>query len=161
VRSSFLGDPGAIFFLENSGFGQRKKKEQKKKEPRPEGTSRMENPQSTGTGPRPESKRCGNLAGKASDAPQPEINNLRQVSTQVFSQRLEESAMTIRGEGRGPAMDTILGERWWRSAKYEELNLGRYCNPSIHNYACADQAMSYQTPAALYSGKWKQQPEET
>ena len=99
----------------------------------------------------------------------PEIFNSDQGSqftSEVFTQRLEENGITISMDGRGRAMDNIFVERLWRSVKYEEVylkdyeqvpeavtNLGRYFR--FYNYERAHQALSYQTPAALYFGEWK------
>jgi putative transposase len=102
----------------------------------------------------------------------PEIFNSdqgAQFTSEVFTRRLEENGITISMDGRGRAMDNIFVERLWRSVKYEEVylkdyeevseavtNLGRYFK--FYNHERAHPSLSYQTPAAIYFGKWKAAP---
>lgn len=99
----------------------------------------------------------------------PEIFNTdqgAQFTSEDFTKRLERSGITISMDGRGRAMDNIFVERLWRSVKYEEVylhdyeqvqeavkNLGKYFG--FYNHERPHQALSYQTPAAMYFGKRK------
>jgi len=99
----------------------------------------------------------------------PEIFNSdqgAQFTSEVFTQRLEASGISISRDGRGRAMDNIFVERLWRSVKYEEVYLKDYTHVSeavrdLRNYFLfykrerGHQALGYQTPAAIYFGKGK------
>ncbi len=99
----------------------------------------------------------------------PEIFNSdqgAQFTSEVFTKRLEECAITISMDGRGRAMDNIFVERLWRSVKYEEVYLKDYEQVPeavtnlrnyflFYNHERAHQALGYQTPAAIYFGKRK------
>ena len=99
----------------------------------------------------------------------PEIFNSdqgAQFTSEDFTQRLEERGITISMDGRGRAMDNIFVERLWRSVKYEEVYLHDYEQVSeavtnlrnyfrFYNHQRGHQALDYQTPAAIYFGKWK------
>jgi putative transposase len=78
-----------------------------------------------------------------------------------YTARLSAAGIQISMDGRGRALDNIFTERFWRSLKYEEVYLHDYGSPrdarqgitryiGFYNHERPHQALSYQTPAALY-----------
>ncbi len=70
----------------------------------------------------------------------------------------------ISMDGRGRALDNVFTERLWRSVKYEEVYIKDYASPkearrgleryfAYYNHERPHQALSYQTPAAVYADK--------
>jgi len=60
---------------------------------------------------------------------QPEIFHTdqgAQLTSLAFTERLKNSGIRIRMDGRGRALDHVFGERLWRSVKYEEVYLRDY-----------------------------------
>jgi putative transposase len=76
---------------------------------------------------------------------------------------LTAAAVQISMDGKGRALDNIFTERLWRTVKYEEVYLHAYASPrearqglsrylEFYNHERPHQALSYQTPAAVYFG---------
>ena len=68
-------------------------------------------------------------------------------------------------DGRGRALDNVFVERLWRAVKYEEIYLRDYRTPreamqGLERFVQAykrqrpQQALGYQTPAAVYFGSY-------
>lgn len=101
---------------------------------------------------------------KALSKRKPEIFNSDQGSqftSQVFTERLENSGIRISWDGRGRLWDNIFVERLWRSVKYEEVylndceniteaiqGLGNYFG--FYNTEKFHQSLGYRTPLQVY-----------
>jgi putative transposase len=81
-----------------------------------------------------------------------------------FTKRLEAASIRISWDGKGRAFDNIFVERLWRSVKYEEVYLKDYQTVpegvsnvrdyfTFYNQERFHQALDYQTPAQVYTGK--------
>ena len=88
----------------------------------------------------------------------------RHFTSPQYTTRLKAATVQISMDGKGQALDNIFLERLWRSVKYEEVYLQDYASPraarqgltsSLHFYneERLHQALGYQTPAAVYSGR--------
>ncbi len=84
-----------------------------------------------------------------------------QFTSDVFTRRLEDRAITIGMDGRGRFLDNIFVERLWRTVKYEEVYLKDYLSvPEAisnlnlyfrhYNQERGHQAFDYRTPEAVY-----------
>ncbi len=84
-----------------------------------------------------------------------------QVTSQDFTQLLAHEGIRISMDGRGRALDHVFVERLWRTVKYAEVYLKDYTTVRearqslgeyfpFYNHARLHQALSYQTPAAVY-----------
>jgi putative transposase len=94
----------------------------------------------------------------------PEIFNTDQGSqftSEGFTGKLKEHAVSISMDGRGRCLDNVFTERLWRSVKYEEVylkdyqefadaqhGLGRYFRH--YNRERPHQGLDYRTPAEIY-----------
>jgi putative transposase len=78
-----------------------------------------------------------------------------------YTDLLLSAGVQISMDGRGRAHDNIFTERLWRTVKYEEVYLTEYTSPrdaqhglgryfAFYNHERPHQALSYQTPAAVY-----------
>jgi putative transposase len=87
-----------------------------------------------------------------------------QFTSEEFTSRLESQGIDISMDGRGRVSDNIFIERLWRTVKYEEVYLKDYLDVleavsnlksyfAFYNHERPHQALSYQTPAAIYFGK--------
>lgn len=97
----------------------------------------------------------------------PEIFNSDQgvqFTSTDFTKRLEAACIRISWDGKGRAFDNIFVERLWRSVKYEEVYLKDYQTVpeavsnlrdyfTFYNQERFHQALGYQTPAQVYTGK--------
>ena len=97
----------------------------------------------------------------------PEIFNNDQgvpFTSAEFTKRLKAAAIRISRDGRGRALDNIFVERFWRGVKYEEVYLKDYQSVAdavsnlrdyftFYNHERLHQALDYQTPAQVYTGK--------
>ncbi len=100
----------------------------------------------------------------------PEIFNSDQgvqFTSAEFTNRLKSAEVCISWDGRGRAFDNIFVERLWRSVKYEEVYLKDYQTVAeavsnlsayftFYNHERLHQALGYQTPAQVYTGKLDQ-----
>ena len=98
---------------------------------------------------------------------QPEIFNTDQGSQFTgtdFIDVLKNREIKISMDGKGRFMDNIFTERLWRSLKYEEVYLNAYESMKeakagigkwfyFYNYERLHQALDYQTPYEVHSGK--------
>ena len=86
-----------------------------------------------------------------------------QFTSLEFTGRLAAAGIQISMDGRGRALDTVFVERLWRTVKYEEVYLRDYGTPRearqglerffpLYNRQRPQQALGYQTPAAVYFG---------
>ena len=107
---------------------------------------------------------CLNALERAVKVGMPEVFNTdqgAQFTSTAFTERLLAHGIQISMDGRGRWLDNIFVERLWRSVKYEEVylhdyeivreaitGLGRYF--TFYNNERLHQALSYQTPAAVY-----------
>jgi putative transposase len=103
----------------------------------------------------------------ALDESKPEIFNSDQGSqftSAGFTGMLEAAGIRISMDGRGRAFDNIFVERLWRSVKYEEVYLKEYLTVKeaagslgayfrFYNERRLHQALGYQTPYQMYTGK--------
>jgi len=94
----------------------------------------------------------------------PEIFNTDQgvqFTSKDFTQLLAHEGIRISMDGRGRALDNVFVERLWRTVKYEEVYLKDYTTVrearqslgeyfTFYNHERLHQALSYQTPAAVY-----------
>ena len=99
----------------------------------------------------------------------PEIFNTdqgAQFTCREFTGRLRLTNIRISMDGRGRALDNVFVERLRRTVKYEAVYLKVYASPgearqslrkyfsfynyNYENYERLHQALSYQTPAAVY-----------
>ena len=101
--------------------------------------------------------------------PRPEIMNTDQGSQYTSSehiQLLNDHSINISMDGKGRATDNIAIERFWRSAKYENIYLNQYDSLSslkkglkeyidFYNNRRFHQSLEYQKPMDVYlnSGK--------
>jgi putative transposase len=97
----------------------------------------------------------------------PEIFNSDQgvqFTSAEFTNRLKAAEVCISWDGRGRAFDNIFIERVWRTVKYEEVYLKDYQTVAeavsnlrayftFYNHERLHQALGYQTPAQVYTGK--------
>jgi putative transposase len=104
---------------------------------------------------------------RALDRAQPVIWNSDQGShftSPQYIARLKAANVLISMDGKGRALDNIFVERLWRTVKYEEVYLKEYATPrqarqglssylQFYNEERLHQALGYQTPAAVYSGR--------
>ena len=95
---------------------------------------------------------------------QPEIFNTDQGSqytSHEYTKRLSELGIQISMDGKGRATDNIAIERFWRSAKYENIYLHEYQNMrqlkqgmveymEFYNNRRFHQALNYQKPMRVY-----------
>lgn len=95
---------------------------------------------------------------------QPEIFHTdqgAQFTSLAFTQRLKNSGIRIRMDGRGRALDNVCVERLWRRVKYEEVYVrddqsvraarqSLACYFGFYNEVRLHQALGYRTPAAVY-----------
>jgi putative transposase len=98
---------------------------------------------------------------------QPEIFNTdqgAQFTSAAFTDKLETAGVRISMDGRGRWLDNVFVERLWRSLKYEEVHLKAYANGlealigigqwfRYYNERRPHQALSYQTPAAVWAAE--------
>ena len=76
-------------------------------------------------------------------------------------ERLQKGGLRLSMDGRGRALDQVLGERWWRTVKSAEVSVhddhtapaarqswGQACG--FYPGARGHQALGYRTPAARY-----------
>jgi putative transposase len=86
-----------------------------------------------------------------------------QLTRTDFTGRLEAAGIKIRMDGRGRALDHVFVERLWRTVTYEEVYWKDYDTPPQARQGLApffvrynglrqQQALGYQTPAAVYFG---------
>ena len=91
-----------------------------------------------------------------------------QFTSDLFTQRLLESNISISMDGRGRALDNVFIERLWRSLKYEDLYLHNYPDtPALrdgmtkylefYNHRRYHQALNYRTPADVYFHRHSEQ----
>jgi len=94
----------------------------------------------------------------------PEISNSdqgAQVTSEIFTKRLEEHDIRISMDGRGWVMDNIFVERLWRTVKYEEVYLKDYHTVveavenlrqyfKFYNQQRPHQSLDYRTPEEVY-----------
>lgn len=75
---------------------------------------------------------------------------------------LKENEVRISMDGKGRATDNIVIERFWRSLKYNEIDLNDYDRPRetrqgvsryirLHNYELPHQSLQNHTPATVYN----------
>lgn len=97
----------------------------------------------------------------------PEIFNTDQGSqftADAFTSILSAAEIRISMDGRGRALDNIYIERFWRSAKYENIYIKEYGTvPSLmdglgeyfpfYNDERPHQSLGYRTPAEVYWGR--------
>jgi putative transposase len=95
---------------------------------------------------------------------QPEIFHTAQgaqFTRLACTERLKNSGIRIRMDGRGRALDNVFVERLWRSVKDEEVYLRDYQSVwdarqslaryfGFYNEVRLHQALGYRTPAAVY-----------
>lgn len=102
--------------------------------------------------------------GRALSGARPSICNSDQGShftSPQFVGLLEDAQVRIGMDSRGRALDNVLTERLWRSARYEEVYIRGYENPGgarqglsryfeYYNRERPHQALGYRTPAEVY-----------
>lgn len=107
---------------------------------------------------------CLEALDEALSTGQPEIFNTDQGSqytSLAFTQRLQNSRITISMDGRGRALDNVFVERLWRSVKYEDIYLKDYQSVSElrlgleqyfwhYNNERPHQGLNGKTPAMVY-----------
>jgi putative transposase len=84
-----------------------------------------------------------------------------QLTSVIFTGRLEEKGIAVSQDGRGRALDNIFVERLWRSVKYEEVypkvytsvqealnGLEKYFH--FYNNERLHQSLNYETPATVH-----------
>lgn len=95
----------------------------------------------------------------------PEIFNSdqgAQFTALAFTSRLEQADIQISMDGRGRALDNIFIERFWRSAKYEDIYLHDYETVpalqqglvryfQLYNYERPHQSLDDLTPSVVYT----------
>ena len=114
---------------------------------------------------------CVSVLNKALRFGSPIIFNTDQGSqftSDLFTQRLLESNISISMDGRGRALDNVFIERLWRSLKYEDLYLHNYSDSlalrdgmtkyfEFYNRQRYHQALNYRTPAEVYFHRLSEQ----
>ena len=97
----------------------------------------------------------------------PEIFNTDQgvqFTSESFTSRLSSQGVAISMAGRGRALDNVFIERLWRSVKHEDIYLKDYGAADelyeglegyfrFYDHERPHQALAYQTPAVVYSGR--------
>src|SRR5438874_3475858 len=87
-----------------------------------------------------------------------------QFTSAECTNRLKAAAIRISWDGRGRALDNIFVEHLWRSVKYEEVYIKDYQSVTeavsnlrayftFYNHERLHQALDYQTPAQVYTGR--------
>lgn len=75
---------------------------------------------------------------------------------------LKEKGVRISMDGKGRAKDNIVIERFWRSLKYNEIDINEYSSPRetrqgvqhyihLHNHYLPHPSLQNFTPAAVYT----------
>jgi putative transposase len=86
-----------------------------------------------------------------------------QFTAEQFTGFLERAGVTISMDGRGRAMDNVMGERLWRTVKYEDIYLRDYANGvelrlglgryfRFYNTERPHQGLGKRTPAEVHFG---------
>jgi len=110
---------------------------------------------------------CTTMLDKALIQEKPEIINTDQGSqftSQVWISMLQQHGIQISMDGVGRCLDNIYIERFWRTLKYEDINLMAYDNVTeayhgikefieFYNNERIHSALDYKTPIEIYQKK--------
>ena len=108
---------------------------------------------------------CAEALTEALDRERPEVFNTdqgSQLTSQEFTQVLQDRGVKISMDGKGRYQDNIFVERLWRTVKYEEVHLKAYASAGearrelgAYFRFCNDQrphqALGYRTPGEVSS----------
>lgn len=78
-----------------------------------------------------------------------------------YVSHLTQAGVQVNMDGKGRAIDNIFTERFWRTLKYEDIDLRGYATPrevrqgltayiEFYNHCRLHQALGYATPAEVY-----------